>query len=252
MCRWIPWKKDLAYKAMKVRIDLHCHSRFSSDGVSEPEEMVQAAKDRGLHGFAITDHNTSACVDYFLSTGLMREDGKPVDGFLILPGQEITTSAGHLLALGVRLPDLKGISPAEAMKLIQSAGGLAVPPHPYDNFRAGIRESILQDLPLEAIEVFNAAVTFKRANQRSFNYAVERKLAMTAGSDAHHVEAIGTACTVLELDDFTVAGTLAAIRKGASGLEQRYMSKTQALKKTWSNVFRLGRKKKRHSPRADS
>ena len=158
---------------MKVRIDLHCHSRFSSDGVSEPEEMVQAAKERGLHGFAITDHNTSACVDYFLSTGLMREDGKPVDGFLILPGQEITTSAGHLLALGVRLPDLKGISPAEAMKLIQSAGGLAVPPHPYDNFRAGIRESILQDLPLEAIEVFNAAVTFKRANQRSFDYAVQ-------------------------------------------------------------------------------
>ena len=235
---------------MKVRIDLHCHSRFSSDGVSEPEEMVQAAKERGLHGFAITDHNTCACVDYFLSTGLMREDGKPVDGFLILPGQEITTSAGHLLALGVRLPDLKGISPVEAMKLIRSAGGLAVPPHPYDNFRAGIRESILQDLPLEAIEVFNAAVTFKRANQRSFDYAVERKLAMTAGSDAHHVEAIGTACTVLELDDFTVEGTLKAIRKGASSLEQRYMSKTQALKKTWSNVFRMGPKKKAHSSRS--
>jgi predicted metal-dependent phosphoesterase TrpH len=30
--------------------------------VSEPEEMVQAAKERGLHGFAITDHNTCACV----------------------------------------------------------------------------------------------------------------------------------------------------------------------------------------------
>ena len=85
----------------------------------------------------------------------MREDGKPVDGFLILPGQEITTAAGHLLALGVRLPDLKGIPPAEAMKLIQSSGGLAVPPHPYDNFRAGIRESILEELPLEAIEGLN-------------------------------------------------------------------------------------------------
>jgi len=112
---------------VKYRIDLHCHSRFSSDGVSEPEEMVQAAKERGLHGFAITDHNTSACVDYFLSAGLMREDGQPVDGFLILPGQEITTSAGHLLALGVRLPDLKGIPPNEAMNLIQSAGGPYLP-----------------------------------------------------------------------------------------------------------------------------
>jgi len=229
---------------VKYRIDLHCHSRFSSDGVSEPEEMVQAAKERGLHGFAITDHNTSACVDYFLSAGLMREDGKPVDGFLILPGQEITTSAGHLLALGVRLPDLKGIAPNEAMNLVQSAGGLAVPPHPYDNFRAGIRESILRELPLEAIEVFNAAVTFKRANQRSYDYARERKLAMTAGSDAHHVEAIGTACTVLEMEDFSVKGALASIRRGPVGLEQRYMSRTQALRKTWSNVFRLRRKPK--------
>jgi len=231
---------------LKYRIDLHCHSRFSSDGVSEPEEMVQAAKERGLHGFAITDHNTCACVDYFLSHGLMREDGHPVNDFLILPGQEITTSAGHLLALGVRLPDLKGIRPAEAVGLIQEAGGLAVPPHPYDNFRAGIRESILDELALEAIEVFNAAVTFKRANRRAYDYATKRDLAMTAGSDAHHVEAIGTACTVLELHDFTVKGALAAIRKGAAGLEQRYMSKTQALRKTWSNVFRLRPRKKRH------
>ena len=65
---------------MKYRIDLHCHSRFSADGVSEPEEMVQAAKERGLHGFAITDHNTCACVDYFLSAGLMRADGLNAKG----------------------------------------------------------------------------------------------------------------------------------------------------------------------------
>jgi predicted metal-dependent phosphoesterase TrpH len=231
---------------MKYRIDLHCHSRFSADGVSEPEEMVQAARERGLHGFAITDHNTCACVDYFLSAGLMREDGHPVNDFLILPGQEITTSAGHLLALGVRLPDLKGIGPAEAVGLIREAGGLAVPPHAYDNFRAGIREAILDGLALEAIEVFNAAVTFRTANRRAYDYAQKRDLAMTAGSDAHHVEAIGTACTVLEMQDFTVKGALAAIRQGAAGLEQRYMSRTQALRKTWSNVFRIGSRAKRH------
>ncbi|MCX6935336.1 MAG: CehA/McbA family metallohydrolase [Verrucomicrobia bacterium] len=233
---------------MKYRIDLHCHSRFSADGVSEPEEMVRAAKERGLHGFAITDHNTCACVDYFISIGLMREDGHPVDGFLIIPGQEITTSAGHLIALGVRLPDLKGIEPAEAMGLIHSSGGLAVPPHPYDNFRAGIRESVLDGLALEAIEVFNAAVTFKRANRRAYDYATKRDLAMTAGSDAHHVEAIGTACTLLEMHELTTKATLASIRHGAAGLEQRYMSRTMALRKTWNNVFRLRSRVKRHSP----
>jgi predicted metal-dependent phosphoesterase TrpH len=209
--------------------------------------MVQAAKERGLHGFAITDHNTCACVDYFISAGLMREDGQAVNDFLILPGQEITTSAGHLLALGVRLPDLKGIGPAEAVGLIREAGGLAVPPHAYDNFRAGIRESILDGLALEAIEVFNAAVTFKAANRRAYDYAQKRNLVMTAGSDAHHVEAIGTACTVLEMQEFTVKSALAAIRKGAAGLEQRYLSRTQALQKTWSNVFRLRSGKKQRA-----
>ena len=79
------------------------------------------AKRKGLHGFAITDHNTCACVDYFIQHGFMRENGEPVNGLLIIPGQEITTSEGHLLALGVRLPDLKGISPVEAIELIHSA-----------------------------------------------------------------------------------------------------------------------------------
>jgi hypothetical protein len=50
------------------------------------------------------------------------------------------------------------------------------------------------------------------------------------------------------MHDFTVKGALAAIRRGAAGLEQRYMSKTQALRKTWSNVFRLRSRKKRHHP----
>ena len=45
---------------MQLFIDLHCHSRFSADGVAEPEAMVEEARARGLHGFAITDHNTSA------------------------------------------------------------------------------------------------------------------------------------------------------------------------------------------------
>jgi hypothetical protein len=37
--------------------------------------------------------------------------------------------------------------------LAQEAGGLAVAPHPYDLFRAGIRESVLDALPLDGLEV---------------------------------------------------------------------------------------------------
>src|SRR6202789_4226745 len=129
---------------MQLFIDLHCHSRFSADGVAEPEALVAEARAKGLNGFAITDHNTSACVDYFEQHGFLNKEGTPVNGLLIIPGQEITTAEGHLLALGVSLPDnLKGIPAAEAVKLIHEKGGLAIPPHPYDFFRAGIREDVL-------------------------------------------------------------------------------------------------------------
>src|ERR1700692_3213321 len=123
---------------LQLFIDPHCHPRFSADGVAEPEALIKEARAKGLHGFAITDHNTCACVNYFLQHGFMNKEGLPVDGLLIIPGQEITTAEGHLLALGVSLPDLKGIPAIEAVALIHQAGGLAIPPHPYDFFRAGI------------------------------------------------------------------------------------------------------------------
>jgi hypothetical protein len=197
---------------MQLFLDLHCHSRFSADGVAEPEALVAAARARGLHGFAITDHNTCACVDYFEQHGFLNKAGLPVDGLLIIPGQEITTADGHLLALGITLPDLKGIP-------------------------------VLETLDIDAIEVFNAATTLKRYNKHAFNYAQARGLPMTAASDAHDSAALGTAYSILEADAFSVAGVLEAIRKGPA-LRQRYLTPANALKKTWNNVFRLRRKKK--------
>jgi predicted metal-dependent phosphoesterase TrpH len=229
---------------MQLFIDLHCHSRFSADGVAEPESMIAEARARGLHGFAITDHNTSVCYDYFCKIGMANKQGTPVDGLLIIPGQEITTAEGHLLALGVCMPDnLKGIPAHEAVTLIHVAGGLAIPPHPYDFFRAGIREPVLATLEIDAIEVFNAATTFKRYNKHAFDYAQERGLPMTAASDAHDSAALGTAYSILEADEFSVTGVLDAIRKGPA-LRQRYLTPKNALKKTWNNVFRLRRKRK--------
>lgn len=230
-------------KHLALKFDLHTHSRFSADGVSEPEDMVASAKQRGLHGFAITDHNTCACVDYFAQHGFMREDGEPVNDFLIIPGQEISTSEGHLLALGVRLPDLKGIPPKEAVELIHQSGGVAIPAHPYDFFRAGIRESLLDVLKVDAIEVFNAACTFKRYNRQAYHYASKHRISMIAGSDAHHARAIGTAYTILEPGQFNLKGVLESI-KHAHRVEQHYMTTKDSLRKTWNNLFRLKRKRK--------
>jgi predicted metal-dependent phosphoesterase TrpH len=230
---------------MSFNIDLHTHSFFSGDGVSSPEELITAARAKGLHGFAITDHNTTDAVTYLLEKGLMRADGKSVDDFLIIPGVEVTTAEGHLLCIGATLPDpakLKGRPAREVCELIHERGGLAIPPHPYDLFRAGIRFSVLETLPIDGIEVFNAATTLRRYNRYAFKYAQERGLPMTAASDAHHAAAVGTAYTILNTNDLSVAGILAQLLK-SNELNQRYLTPRDSMRKTWNNWLRLRRRK---------
>jgi predicted metal-dependent phosphoesterase TrpH len=232
---------------MPFKIDLHTHSFFSGDGVSSPEDMVAAAREKGLHGFAITDHNTCEAVTYFLEKGFMREDGSAVDNFLIIPGVEVTTAEGHLLCIGATLPYLKGRPAREVCDLIHERGGLAIPPHPYDLFRAGIRFSTLEKLPVDAIEFFNAATTLRRYNSYAFKYAQLRGLPMTAASDAHHEAAIGTAYTILNTDELSVRSVLSQIVKGTE-LNQKYLTPRDSVRKTWNNWLRLRRRKTHQSP----
>ena len=127
--------------------------------------------------------------------------------------------------------------------MIHQRGGLAIPPHPYDLFRAGIRFSILETLPIDAIEVFNAATTLRRYNRYAFKYAQIRSLPMTAASDAHHAAAVGTAYTIVNTEDFSVKGILAQIVK-SNELNQKYQTPRDSLRKTWNNWLRLKRRRK--------
>src|SRR5438874_830535 len=109
---------------MPLNFDLHTHSFFSGDGVSSPEDLIAAAKAKGLHGIAMTDHNTCDAITYMLEKGLIRIDGQPVDGFLVLPGVEVTTADGHLLCIGAELPYLKGRPAREVCDIIHQRGSL--------------------------------------------------------------------------------------------------------------------------------
>jgi predicted metal-dependent phosphoesterase TrpH len=174
---------------------------------------------------------------------LMREDGQPVNDFLIIPAVEVTTAEGHLLCIGATLPYLKGKPARQVCDMIHERGGLAIPPHPYDLFRAGIRFSTLEALPIDAIEVFNAATTLRRYNRYAFKYAQLRGLPMTASSDAHHAAAVGTAYTILDTEDFSVKGILAQLLK-SNELNQRYLTPRDSMRKTWNNWLRLRKRKK--------
>jgi hypothetical protein len=66
---------------------------------------------------------------------------------------------------------------------------------------------------------------------------------MTASSDAHHSEAIGTAYTILNTDVFSVQGVIAQLVK-SNELNQNYLTPRDSVRKTWNNWMRLRRRKK--------
>jgi predicted metal-dependent phosphoesterase TrpH len=102
---------------------------------------------------------------------------------------------------------------------------------------------VLETLPIDALEVFNAATTLRRYNRYAFGYAQLRGLPMTASSDAHHAEAIGTAYTIVNTEEFSVHGILTQLVK-SNELSQNYLTARGSVRKTWNNWMRLRRRRK--------
>ncbi|HRJ70885.1 MAG TPA: CehA/McbA family metallohydrolase [Terrimicrobiaceae bacterium] len=227
---------------MLHRFDLHIHTYFSADAASSPEEVIAAAKARGLSGIAITDHDSCEAHEYLLAKGLEREDGEPVDGFLVVPGVEVSTADGHLLCLGTTLPPMHGEPAPAVVAAIHERGGIAVPAHPYDRWRAGIRQEMLDQLEIYALEVFNAAVTNRSYNLQALAYARSRGLSMTASSDAHHASAVAVSTTTFDLETLRLSDLLAALRTGGVP-EGKYLSFREAMKKHFGNWFRVANRR---------
>jgi hypothetical protein len=99
---------------------VHVHTTLS-DGGGAPDEVVAAAERTGLGFLAITDHNNL--------------DAKPIEGYhgrvLVLVGTELSTTAGHVLALGMADPVYRFSGGArEGLEDIRDLGGAAFAAHP--------------------------------------------------------------------------------------------------------------------------
>lgn len=99
---------------------VHVHTTLS-DGGGTPAEVAAAARAAGLRFVAITDHNNV--------------DAKPFEGYhdgvLVLVGTEISTTAGHLVALGVSDPAYRFSGDAlDALQDARDLGGAVFAAHP--------------------------------------------------------------------------------------------------------------------------
>ena len=168
-----------------VRFDLHVHTNHS-DGTDSAEEIIRQAEKIGLDGIGITDHDTF---------GGLHEALEIDTTLIIVPGIEISTCKGHILAYGVTDGEFEiGLTPAETVDQIHRAGGIAVPAHPFDYIRLGIKDEIY-NIESDAIEVINGCITLGSWNDKARKAALELDLPMIAGSDGHSTEEIGIAWT---------------------------------------------------------
>ncbi len=197
--------------ARRWRVDLHTHTRFSGDSLTEPEALVAAARRAGLDRVAVTDHNTTA--------GALIAHRLAPD--LVIVGEEIATSGGgELIAYYVRDALPAGLPLDEILRRLRAQGAVISIPHPFDRWRgsalgAALTRQIVDRV--DALEVFNARCLWMSDNSRAAALARECGKGVTAGSDGHTVRELGRAYVSLPPFEDNPASLLASLREAQPG-----------------------------------
>lgn len=193
------------------KFDLHVHTAISYDAVGTPEEVLEAAINAGLDGFAVTEHHDYDRSEIFLGMA-------PHYGLVVFAGAEVSTRAGHLLVFSEnigRWNRFKGYlnDPQEIIDEANTAGGAVVAAHPF-RMAFGFGGSAIKSLRgLAAIEGCNGANT-PEENRSAIALAEMMSLPCTGGSDAHHPREIGRCYTIFDEPVKTLPCLIAALKTG--------------------------------------
>ncbi|NOK21515.1 PHP domain-containing protein [Corallococcus carmarthensis] len=205
-----------------IRGAYHVHTT-RSDGNGTPAKVAQAAKAAGLDFVVLTDHN-----DFNPPAATW------VDGVLLIPGVELSTSAGHLAAFGMQRP-IEGVKPwgppEQAVAAVEAAGGTAVLAHPVQTknpwkdeatahqvpgfelysadtfFRQALRSPVSRLLPAVGASMVNPvhgvmllAAPEQAPTERFLALAKERKRIALCGNDAHGLPAYEDIFSALDME----------------------------------------------------
>ena len=190
-----------------LKIDLHVHTWYS-DSTGSVREVLKVAQHKGLDGIAITDHDTLQGAFEALHKN---------DKLIIVPGAEIKTIQGEILALGVKKPIPKSLSLLEALKRIHAQNALAIIPHPTLPFFSTLKEKDIMNLPIDGLEAFSAItpLTYYFFG-KNMELAKRLQLPVIAGSDSHTSETVGDAFTIINSESRNLRDILDAIKLGCT------------------------------------
>ena len=185
-----------------MKIDLHTHTKASSDSWMHPSKLGAAAKRKGLDGVAITDHSTTA-------GWKEAKEGAKKAGVQLILGEEIGVkpagrTVGEIIGLFMNEEiSGKGKTAVEVIDALKGQDAVIVLPHPFDRFRKVFPEDELREIAVkvDAVEVFNAHVLLPEFNDKAEQFADEFGLPKCAGSDAHTSLEVGRAWTEAKAQD---------------------------------------------------
>jgi predicted metal-dependent phosphoesterase TrpH len=183
-----------------LKVEFHCHTVFSKDSLTRPEDLVKTVRRIGLDRLIVTDHNSTG--------GAFAAHS--IDPELVIIGEEIMTTRGELLASFMTEEIPPHLTPQETIKRLRQQGAFISVAHPMDPQRGWKQEELLEILPdVDAIETFNSRCMLASYNDQALAFAREHDVPRTVGSDAHVSCEVGRAILITPL--FTNADQLRAV-----------------------------------------
>jgi predicted metal-dependent phosphoesterase TrpH len=192
-----------------MSFDLHMHTRrYSPDSEIDPFDLVRKAREIGLDGIVITEH------DCLWPENELEELRAAAPGLVVLAGAEVSGRDGDLLCYGVT--DLAGLPRGtrwgDLCREVRRQGGAAVAAHPY-RWGQDFDALLAAERPeLSGLEVMSNNMD-PEVRLRAADFLDRHPDYATLGnSDAHALEVVGVCYTEFDAEIRTPADLVAAIR----------------------------------------
>jgi predicted metal-dependent phosphoesterase TrpH len=209
-----------------MALDLHLHTSGSWDSLSDPDAVLVRAKEQGLHRIAITDHNR-------LGVALEMARRHPEH---VIAGEEVKTREGiDVIGLYLTAEIPKGTPAEETCERIRAQGGIVYLPHPYAAGKGASGRFAEELAPeVDVIEVFNARLRSRTANQKGLELARRHRKLQGGGSDAHTVGEVGNGRVIVPAHPNEPEALLEALTRGV--VEGRRAPLHVFLASNWAKV----------------
>jgi hypothetical protein len=219
------------------KADLHVHTSYS-DGMADVPELLDYVEEH-------TDLDIIAIVDHDDVRGALTARERWAKGtyrFQLVTGIEVTAQEGHVLALWVDEPVPSLVPLEQAVEAMRRQGGICVVPHPMSwlTRSIGARTLTRYAASFDGIEVACCSPAARVSIRRAAALNRSLGLAELGGSDAHFLQAIGSAYTEFEgetADDLRraiVARTTRAVY--GPPVVWRTIGVRQVVRQTWRGI----------------